>query len=68
VTALRNIVDKECFPGYPPAEPFPLWVIMDREDHTKVGLDFRERMAEDEKKMESLLRELEKKRRSKYRK
>jgi len=52
--------------GCPPAEPFPLWAIIDRKDHTEIGEGFRERMAEDEKYWTGYLRELEKKRSSKY--
>jgi len=54
--------------GCPPAEPFPLWVIIDRKDHTEIGEGFRERMAEDEKYWKPYLDELEKKRSSKYKK
>ncbi len=54
--------------GCPPAEPFPLWVILDRKDHTEVGPEFRDRMAEDEKPWKVYLAELEKKRSSKYKK
>lgn len=54
--------------GCPPAEPFPLWVIIDRKDHTEVGEGFRERMSEDEKPWKVYLSELEKKRSSKYKK
>ncbi len=54
--------------GCPPAEPFPLWVILDRKDHTEIGEGFRERMAEDEKYWIAYLRELEKKKSSKYKK
>lgn len=52
--------------GCPPGEPFPLWVILDRKDHTEVGEDLRERMAQDEKYWKGYLNELEKKRGSKY--
>ena len=31
--------------GCPPLEPFPLWAIIDRRDHTEMGPDFRDRMA-----------------------
>ena len=54
--------------GCPPAEPFPLWVIIDRKDHTEPSEGFRERMAEDEKYWKPYLGELEKKRSSKYKK
>lgn len=54
--------------GCPPAEPFPLWVIIDRKDHTEIGEDFRQRMSEDEKPWKVYLSELEKKRSSKYKK
>ena len=54
--------------GCPPAEPFPLWVILDRKDHTEISEGFRERMAEDEKYWIAYLRELEKKKSSKYKK
>jgi len=54
--------------GCPPAEPFPLWAIIDRKDHTEIGEGFRERMAEDEKHWTGYLRQLEKKRSSKYKK
>jgi len=54
--------------GCPPAEPFPLWVILDRKDHTEIGEGFRERMAGDEKYWVAYLRELEKKKSSKYKK
>jgi uncharacterized protein (DUF362 family) len=54
--------------GCPPAEPFPLWVIIDRKDHTEIGEGFRERMAEDEKYWKPYLSQLEKKRSSKYKK
>ena len=52
--------------GCPPAEPFPLWAIIDRKDHTEIGEDFRERMGQDEKYWVAYLRELEKKRSSRY--
>jgi uncharacterized protein (DUF362 family) len=52
--------------GCPPAEPFPLWVIIDRKDHTEIGEDFRDRMASDEKYWTVYLRNLEKKRSSRY--
>ena len=48
--------------GCPPAEPHPLWAIIDRKDHTTIGDDFRPRMAEDEKSWKVYLSELEKKR------
>jgi len=35
--------------GCPPLEPFPLWAIIDRRDHTEMGPDFRDRMAADAK-------------------
>lgn len=54
--------------GCPPAEPFPLWVILDRKDHTEVGPEFRDRMAQDEKYWLTYLHELEKKHSSKYKK
>ncbi len=54
--------------GCPPQEPFPLWVIIDRKDHTEAGQDFRPRMAEDEKPWKVYLTELEKKMSSKYKK
>ena len=54
--------------GCPPAEPFPLWVIQDRKDHTEVGPEFRDRMGQDEKPWKIYLSELEKKRSSKYKK
>jgi len=54
--------------GCPPAEPFPLWAIIDRKDHTEIGEDFRERMAEDEKYWRTYLGELERRRNSKYKK
>lgn len=52
--------------GCPPGEPFPLWVIIDRKDHVEVDEGIRERMAEDDKSWTVYLRELEKKRSSKY--
>lgn len=52
--------------GCPPAEPFPLWVIIDRKDHTEVGPEFRDRMGQDEKPWKTHLIELEKKKSSKY--
>jgi uncharacterized protein (DUF362 family) len=53
--------------GCPPAEPFPLWAIIDRDDFVEVGPGFRDRMGSDEKPWLVYLRELEKKRSSKYR-
>jgi len=50
--------------GCPPAEPFPLWVIIDRKDHTEIGPDFRDRMATDGKIWEKYVRDLEKKRKA----
>jgi len=40
--------------------------IIDRKDHTEIGEDFRERMGQDEKYWVAYLRELEKKRSSRY--
>ena len=54
--------------GCPPAEPFPLWAILDRKDHTEVGPEFRQRMGQDEKYWVPYLRELERKKSSKYKK
>jgi hypothetical protein len=54
--------------GCPPAEPFLLWVTLDRKDHTGVGPEFRDRVARDETYWVSNLRELEEKKSSKYKK
>jgi uncharacterized protein (DUF362 family) len=54
--------------GCPPAEPFPLWAIIDREDFVEVGPEFRDRMGKDEKPWLLYLADLEKKRIGKYRK
>ena len=47
--------------GCPPAEPHPLWAIVDRKDYTEIGPGLRERMAREapyfEKHMEKLLQE-----------
>lgn len=41
--------------GCPPAEPFPLWAIVDRKDHTEIGPDFRPRMARETKAMDDYM-------------
>jgi len=47
--------------GCPPAEPHPVWAIVDRKDYTEIGPDLRERMAREapyfEAHMETLLKE-----------
>jgi len=47
--------------GCPPAEPHPVWAIVDRRDYTEIGPGFRERMAEEgpyfERHMEKLVKE-----------
>jgi len=48
--------------GCPPAEPFPLWAIIDRKDHTEIGPDFRDRMARDAKPFEEYVARLHKSR------
>ena len=44
----------------------PFGLALDRKDHTEVGPEFRDRMGQDEKYWVSYLRELEKKKSSKY--
>ncbi|MBW1996823.1 MAG: DUF362 domain-containing protein [Deltaproteobacteria bacterium] len=50
--------------GCPPAEPHPLWAIIDRKDYTEIGPDLRDRMAREapyfEAHMEKLLKERDK--------
>jgi uncharacterized protein (DUF362 family) len=41
--------------GCPSLEPFPLWAIIDRRDHTEMGPDFRDRMAADAKAFDDYL-------------
>lgn len=47
--------------GCPPAEPHPVWAIVDRKDYTEIGPDLRERMAREapffEAHMEKLVKE-----------
>ncbi len=47
--------------GCPPAEPHPVWAIVDRKDYTEIGPGLRERMAKEapyfEKRIEELLKE-----------
>ena len=49
--------------GCPPAEPHPVWAIVDRQDYTEIGPGFRERMSEEgpyfERHMEKLVKEKE---------
>jgi len=51
--------------GCPPAEPHPVWAIVDRKDYTEIGPDLRERMAREapffEARMEVLIKERNKK-------
>jgi uncharacterized protein (DUF362 family) len=51
--------------GCPPAEPHPLWAIVDRKDYTEIGPELRPRMAKEapyfEAHMEKLIREREEK-------
>ena len=44
--------------GCPPAEPFPLWAIIDRKDYLDIPPDARERMAADEKPFSKYLQKL----------
>jgi uncharacterized protein (DUF362 family) len=50
--------------GCPPAEPHPLWAIVDRKDYTEIGPGLRERMAEEgplfDKHLEKLIEERKK--------
>ncbi|RLG43549.1 MAG: hypothetical protein DRN81_06330 [Thermoproteota archaeon] len=50
--------------GCPPAEPHPLWAIVDRKDYTEIGPGLRERMAKEapyfEAHMQKLLKERDK--------
>ena len=48
--------------GCPPAEPFPLWAIVDRKDHTEIGPEFRDRMAAEAKQFEDYLAGIKKSR------
>ena len=65
---VRKYRDQGIFAGgCPPLEPFPLWAIIDREDHTEMKPDFRPRMAADGKYWESYQKKLEKKRREEIR-
>ena len=41
--------------GCPSLEPFPLWAIIDRRDHTEMGPDFRDRMAVEAKAFDDYL-------------
>ena len=47
--------------GCPPAEPHPLWAIVDRKDYTEIGPELRPRMAKEapyfEVYMEKLIQE-----------
>jgi len=53
--------------GCPPLEPFPLWAIIDREEHTEMKPDFRDRMAADAESWDSYKEKLEKNRREELR-
>lgn len=44
--------------GCPPLEPFPLWAIIDRKDHTEIGPDFRDRMAKEAKQFDDYMARL----------
>ena len=46
--------------GCPPAEPFPLWAIVDRKDHTEIGPEFRDRMAVEAKQFDDYLAGIQK--------
>jgi hypothetical protein len=50
--------------GCPPAEPHPLWAIVDRKDYTEIGPELRPRMAKEapafEAHMEKLIKERKK--------
>jgi len=48
--------------GCPPAEPFPLWAIIDRKDHTEIGPGFRERMAVEARQFEDYMASMKKRR------
>ena len=50
--------------GCPPAEPHPLWAIVDREDQTEIGEGFRERMAHEGPIFDEYMKKLVEKRRS----
>ena len=50
--------------GCPPAEPFPLWAIIDRKDHTEIGPEFRDRMAKESKQFEEYIARLSKNRKN----
>ncbi len=44
--------------GCPPAEPHPVWAIVDRKDYTEIGPDLRERMARESPLFEEHLKKL----------
>ena len=48
--------------GCPPAEPHPLWAIVDRKDYTEIGPDLRERMAREGPFFEAHMAKLDKER------
>jgi len=48
--------------GCPPAEPHPLWAIVDRKDYTEIGPGLRERMAEEGPLFDAHLEKLKKQR------
>ena len=51
--------------GCPPAEPFPLWAIIDRKDHTEIGPEFRDRMGKEAGPLEEYLFRIMRERRAK---
>ncbi len=48
--------------GCPPAEPHPLWAIIDRKDYTEIGPELRPRMAKEAPFFEAHMEELKKER------
>jgi len=48
--------------GCPPAEPHPLWAIVDRKDYTEIGPELRPRMAKEAPFFEAHMEELKKER------
>jgi len=48
--------------GCPPAEPHPVWAIVDRRDYTEIGPGFRERMAKEAPFFEAHMDKLDKER------
>ena len=52
--------------GCPPAEPHPVWAIIDRKSYTEIGEGFRERMDEEGPRFTEHMKKLHKEMREKY--